>query len=106
MAEKKTAADEAAEKTAEATGAAEEGQAPAEPAAEVNLGPFTALANFLRNGAEVEVGKALSFAKGEEEHVKELLGMGVVHPGTGADARKAVQNAEAARDVARHTPPV
>jgi len=109
MATEKKAAAAAAEKPADAPEAAEEAQPAAEPeglAVEVSTGPFTALANFLRNGQEVEAGETITFAEGEADHVRELRSLGVVHPGTGADAQKAAETAEAARDIARHTPPV
>jgi hypothetical protein len=108
MATEKKATAEVTEKPADEPKAAEEARPVVEPkasAAEVDQGPFTALATFLRNGEEVEVGETITFGKGEADHVRELLGMGVLHSGGGADARKAVESAEAARDIARHTPP-
>lgn len=123
MADKKGAAEEAAEKpaaTAEeggrpvlpesnpvpATEPVSEPEAPEEPEPdETAMGPFMALANFLRNGVEVPAGKTITFVKDEAEHVRELLELGVLHSGTGKDAKAALEAAEGAREVARNTPP-
>lgn len=105
MPDRKAAA--AAEETPKTEEAVEEGLPTAhEEPAEADLGPHTALAEFLRDGVPVKAGDVLSFAKHEFEHVKELLAGGALHLGTGPDAQAAAEAAERSRESARSTPPV
>lgn len=106
MPDRKAAA--AAEETPKTEEAVEEGLPTAheEPAAEADLGPHTALAEFLRDGVPVKAGDVLFFAEHEFEHIKELLAGGALHLGTGPDAQAAAEAAERSRESARSTPPV